>query len=642
MATLHPLDIQEHLTRGLRDDRRMPRNAPVLEVCHGAKPTQYGLARPESIIWPCKTALSEIAGSWPYPQLIRGKVHTLLATETAIYEVDETPEDGWKLTEIPIYRLGAPSGQLVQNGTFTDNADGWTLGDGWAYADNRVKHTSGIAPLSQEVLTPTNLYRIQFTVIGMTKGSLTPALGTQTGTPVTQDGTYSEDIVSIGSGTLSLVPSTDFDGAVDDVAAYTITIGTIPKGTGPWHFADFQDVWFLSNGACLVSRLQLYNRWTTWVWQNADGSYPIVPKTVANFRNRLLLAGMAANTARFQAAAWEDLWQTWIEHSPADIMTYQDLAMGPNVVMYSDLGGGDFYWPFAAELAMFGMPGTAEEAAMKPLYIDRIKTGRIGFIPMPWQGSVQSIRSLGGAAVVYGSNGVSAVAPQAEEGLAVFRAVPVADVGVAGRGAAGGDDRQHAFVDNTGTLWAVDGNMQARREGYNEFVSVLDQDDLVVAWDPDQWDVHISDGTAGYIKSRTGLGRAKVFPTHLNYTEQGLVGAYAPVAGTDDTFEAITGTFDMGLRGIKTIKNVEVAATDVTDLRVYVEYKHDRSTAFTRSLGLLVSNEGFAFPIVSGTDFRLRLTGKWGSNGKIDYVTIRWTLDDKRSARGALGALYKG
>jgi len=74
----------------------------------------------------------------------------------------------------------------------------------------------------------------------------------------------------------------------------------------------------------------------------------------------------------------------------------------------------------------------------------------------------------------------------------------------------------------------------------------------------------------------------------------------------------------------------------VTALKVCVEYKFDATTTFTRSAECSCTQEGFAFPVVSGTDFRIRVTGTWGTEGKIDYITIGVSLDDKRNAAGRL------
>jgi hypothetical protein len=97
-------------------------------------------------------------------------------------------------------------------------------------------------------------------------------------------------------------------------------------------------------------------------------------------------------------------------------------------------------------------------------------------------------------------------------------------------------------------------------------------------------------------------------------------------------FEAVTWPFDLDWRGIKTVKSIGVGVKDVTSLKASVQYKHTGGTTFDQSTEILCNQEGFAFPVVSGTDFKLRLTGTFGAAGKINYITAGVTLDDKRNS----------
>jgi len=610
-------------------------------------------------------AIADVAAEWPCASLIRAKDMTLLARKNALHVIDETTWNAGAAEAL--YNLGAPQTESMANGDFNDNSDplnDWTAGgsaladgvaaNGWTYsnANDSVAHTAagGTTALQQAVadqnpaavLQDGHLYRVVFTISGMTAGSLRAQVGTGgaggAGTARAQNKTWTEDIIcdATTNANFELVPTTDFDGTVTSVSVKEVKTATIPNGSGPWQIADFQHVLFLANGTCLVAHLHLYGRWTWYVLRSEAAAYPIIPQAICNFGNRLLLGGIPANTSYFSDDDWLDIWTAWIEHSPQDIMTYQDLVMGPNMLMYSDLGGGDFYDPFVPEMAMLGLPGQTEVDTLKYLYIDRIKAGAIGFIPMPWQGSTRAIRPLGNGFVVYGDNGVTGVVPQQEDGLAIYRTVELADVGIASRGAAGGDHRIHAFMDNVGTAWTIPADLNLTRRGYSEFLAGLTDAKVVVAFDPDQWDFHISDGSGGGTITKTGFGKSTRFPTELSYTAAGLLAVYAPAAAVDNDFEIITDTFDLGLRSIKTIKSIEIAATDVTSLKVSVEFKFNKTTTFFRTADVVVTDEGSAFPIASGTDFRVRVTGTWGSNGKIDYIRVHWTQTDKRAAGGYL------
>lgn len=630
--------VDEALVKGLRDDKRSPRNLALLTKATNMRATQWRGVPPETVTYPITDLDLDDILSWPYPALWRGKSKTLLACDTDIYLVTES--DWTAGTALTFYRLGDPQTESLTNGTFTGGTTGWTA-TGWTYGTNNIKHDTGnTTSLSQAAVLQTgHLYRVRFTVSGMTAGTLTPYCGTGgAGTAISQDGTYCQDIMCTTTTAFLLTPTTGFDGTVDNVSVKEVKSGTIPAGTQPWQFADFQDIWFATNGSCIVAHLHLYGRWTYFVFETEAGTYPIKCTSLCNFNSRLLIGGITSPTSYFSDADWLDLWQTWIEHSPNDITTYRDFVMGSNIIMYSTPRGGDYWDPFLHELAILGMPGQTEVDLLKPYYIDLIKQGSIGFIPMPWQGSIYAMRQLGDVVATYGANGVTAVVPQSADGMAAYRTVQLAEVGVASSGAVGGDLVQHCMVDNTGIVRTITADLNVNRRGYSEWISSLTDADIIVAHDPDQRDFIISDGTKGYILSQTGLGEAVVMPTMLNFVDDGLIGAYTPATAATTNFELITDSFDMGLRGIKTIKNVEIAAEDVTNLKVCIDYKNSRSsTAWMRSLEILATNEGFAFPIVSGTDFRLRITGTWGTNGKLEYATVRWTAADKRAMGGQVG-----
>lgn len=662
MGEMQSLQILEAFQKGLIPDRRAGRNLPLLAKCATAKPTEFGLSVIDAPQWPFTDLDLDEVLDWPYPQLFRGKRHTLLCAKTEIYKATEQRDQAgdldWRVgAPLTVYKLALPFTESVTDGVFNDakgvhwneqTTNQWTIANGKASSTN----TSALLFQSQAKqsvpLVAYRLYRVRYTIT-VTRGQVRISLGVyfhetdpNVGTYHTQSGTYVQDLqasVLSGAGSILIQP-VNFAGTVDNVSVKEIEETTIPAGTGPWHFADFEDTWFLTNGACLISRQYLYGRWTVYRWSN-EWDLDLIPQTVCNFQNRLLIGGINPEYFSYEQNhenydRWLELWDAWMKHKPQDLVSDETLSFNSNWVFYSDLSGGDYYWPFAVEAAIFGLPYNHTDE-LKPYYLDKIKLGSIGFIPMPWQGTVRAIRPLGQIAVVYGAGGVTALVPQAESGLSIYRRDNVVDVGALSRGAVGGDHRRQLFLDLAKTLWTVTPDGGAQRHGYGEFTADLVADDVVVTHDPDLWDFHISDGVIGLVKTPTGCGQTEVFPTQLTYIEDGLIGAYSPATGATNAFEIITTSFDMGLRGLKTIKSVEIAATDVTDLMVYVDYRFNRDVEFNRSLSVLATPEGFCFPIQSGTDFRLVITGTWGPAGKIDYVTVRWALDDRRSVGGRLG-----
>lgn len=125
---------------------------------------------------------------------------------------------------------GGLGSELITNGNFTGNANGWTLGTNWAYAANSVTHSAGnTAALSQIVGTIDPAYAYQVTLtIGGTIGTVNVIFGVNgqqyaagAGTVTLQTSNYSNT-----SGLFEVLPSVDFNGTIDSVSVKQVTGGT--------------------------------------------------------------------------------------------------------------------------------------------------------------------------------------------------------------------------------------------------------------------------------------------------------------------------------------------------------------------------------------------------------------------------------
>lgn len=109
----------------------------------------------------------------------------------------------------------------VTNGSFTGSAISWTLTSGWTWASDSVSHTSnGTTDLSQNIGAGVNtLYAVTFTISNRTAGNVTPKIGTNVGTAVSVNGTYTQYIASpIAGGSLIFTPSNTARFTIDNVS----------------------------------------------------------------------------------------------------------------------------------------------------------------------------------------------------------------------------------------------------------------------------------------------------------------------------------------------------------------------------------------------------------------------------------------
>jgi hypothetical protein len=154
-------------------------------------------------------------------------------------------------------------GTRVRNGTFTGNADGWTLGSNWAYNSNAIRRTANasITTASQTVHCLAGVpYSVVYTIANYSAGTVTVSVGGATGTPRSANGTYTETLYPTTSdGTLAFTPNAACALDIDDVSM-TPKIPRYEDGKGVRAFFSINE----ANGANAQNFLMTYTN------QNGD------------------------------------------------------------------------------------------------------------------------------------------------------------------------------------------------------------------------------------------------------------------------------------------------------------------------------------------------------------------------------------
>lgn len=112
---------------------------------------------------------------------------------------------------------------LVTNGAFTGNADGWTLGTNWSYGANQVCHAGlGAGLLSQTLsnLLANKTYTVRFTVSSRTAGSVDVSLGGSAVQTISANGAQELTFTTpdpLANNDIKFQADGTFDGCIDDV-----------------------------------------------------------------------------------------------------------------------------------------------------------------------------------------------------------------------------------------------------------------------------------------------------------------------------------------------------------------------------------------------------------------------------------------
>ncbi len=359
-----------------------------------------------------------------------------------------------------------------------------------------------------------------------------------------------------------------------DGSTYTATshLSGIAGGTGLWSMADFGAHILWANGSKVVQR-----KGDTGVYSVTNPGFTI--QSICNYRQQLVVGGIGSTTQT-----------NWVAWSPIGQVTLSDLL------------------------------------AMTDTYVARKNTG--GFMPMPWQGTVQVVKPLGKYVVAYGTGGVSALVPANTELGPTFGRVDLHPIGIKAKGAIGGDEKGHLFIDKDNWLYSLDENLKLSRLGYQEYMSLLGSTVVVSLYDSDR-DYYIADSNYGYMYS-SGLSTGWCRPLSVVSWNGSRLGTLGAVGTADAT--VVTDAMDMGLRSIKHITGVELV-TPVTGVTVAMDYLFSGSS-FTRQSYKPLNKVGWARPDAAGTDFRLCIYTSNYTDFYIERADLRWSLDDKRNIRG--------
>jgi len=265
-------------------------------------------------------------------------------------------------------------------------------------------------------------------------------------------------------------PSDYVDGSLDSVASGAI--GGDSGESGIWHFADFGNAWFLTNGSEMAFK---YPEVSEGIF--VDGL--VYANTCCAYRGRLWLGGLAEMFGSTFVGAVD----SYRSYNSSD-----SLSPGDNWVWYSSVGIDDVFWLFFPWMLS------------KDEYIDVLERAESGFLPMRWKGKVQVVKGLGDWIIVYGVDGITAI--QVKEGMPIRR--ELANFGIGGRGAVCGTDDLHMFVGSDRKVYSLSASLKLDEIGYD---GVLSDEAHVTAYDPIDGVMYISGADRSYSLTKWGLSR---------------------------------------------------------------------------------------------------------------------------------------
>jgi hypothetical protein len=255
-----------------------------------------------------------------------------------------------------------------------------------------------------------------------------------------------------------------------------------------------------------------------------------------------------------------------------------------------------------------------------------------GYRHLKHEGEVLRVLRLGDAVMVYGENEVAAMPPHGT----TFGWEELLDVGLANKGALGGNEKFHAFVDKNYEVWLADSGLKPQKLGYQEFMENLTLADIVVSYDGGKKEFYIADSATGYLLTPYGMCQVFQSPTSVASTKGTAYGVFN--SSTDLYGKVTTDLMDYSNYGrgrdLKTISSLEIGGYGTGTVQTALDYRYDMDAALVRSSWVRVNPQGNAINMVTAAEFRLCIRTSDYSDFDLDYITVRIKFTDRRFRRG--------
>lgn len=388
-----------------------------------------------------------------------------------------------------------------------------------------------------------------------------------------------------------------------------------------WQFVDYGDTYLFFNGVCTIAKWKRDSLFgtadTAFVWTD-----PFV-NTGEGFGGRLIFGG-------FTDGVWRDEWMSFWEGIDVSNQYDQSVAIANNSVMWTSVGGSEFWWLADPSIILND----------RNAIIQMLKKNQFGWKELDHRGSVLNVKTLkkNEEVLVYGENGITRMTPTTTpQGSPTFGFEQIEEFGLISRSAIVKARGRHIFVSDSGVLYQMQSGQRPERLGYEEFLSSMIGEDVILSYDPDEEDVYISDKDNAFIYTKSG-GMCEISKKYTSITYVGSAAAGVFEDKSDNSLAIATDVLNFGAAGQKTITSVEVIGTVTSgDLAVSLDYTHSKVQSFTTTPTSNVNDEGIAYVRAGGREHRLLLTATDFTKVEIDDIIVKVQYDDKRNVRGLTG-----
>ena len=195
------------------------------------------------------------------------------------------------------------------------------------------------------------------------------------------------------------------------------------------------------------------------------------------------------------------------------------------------------------------------------------------------------------------------------------------------------------YIGTDYNLYLVSRDLKIQKLEYNEYISQLDKNDIIMTYDNIEEECFISDGSISYVLGRNGLSQYQrgiisghtvngVYKTiHVNLGTLGL---------QDDSIEFKTEALSFGTQTIKRLTNVYINGdfgNNLSNLKVSIGYRYNLTSDYSFTEWRRVNDIGQAAMYVAGVDFIIKV--------KLDDLGLTTEMSDSSIVGMSVGVSYE-
>ena len=428
---------------------------------------------------------------------------------------------------------------------------------------------------------------------------------------------------------------------LDTVDAYTGLSAFFDLSGGVWHFVDLGKMFILVNGVGIVFRDN-----TTFDYSlnsPVKVATDVKLSSMCEWRGRIFSAGFMPSMT--WKSGWQDIFAAYRsgERVPDDLRS-MDFLIDENFVLWSSIGRADFSfrWLLYPDEAMSGI--LSEIGGVSPLGYTGNKTplqealmrAELGMIRVPFKGQVLCVKPHSKGVIVYGTDGI-ALLYHSQQPFSTFGLKVLSFVGIAGRGAVGGSEDVHLFVDTTGKLCLLNSNAEITCLDYEEFFAPFLTKEIVVSYRADTLkpEFYISTETKSFVLTTGGLGEIWQSITSTGSFQGNQI--VVSKNQQDRSLQVETSDFDGGLTGaLKQAQSLRLSSNQSSGVlgSSAVSYQGG-SFIYTRPR--LFSPDGFLVLHDTGSLSRLCVSSDKAEGVILEQLDVESDFLSKQIVRAAYG-----